>query len=1075
MYIKEFSIDGFGIFSDCSVRNLPNGLVVIAGDNECGKSTLMQFFRMVLFGPAKGKKNTHPPLLGGQHGGRIRLVMKDCREILVERIGKKITIKDSGKTLNAEASDYLLNNLDRQTFERVFAMGLEDLQGFDILTEEDAQARLMAAGAGLGAASVPDALRKLNKRIEELLKPGGRVQKIPKLKKELNLVQTEINELKQNAKQYAAVRQERRELQSQLAGNKLKREQLSLRIERLRKLIDMREPWVRFQHNQNEISHYIDAKDFPIQGDALLTKHNDELENLAIEIQQCMDSQQQFLSQIQQLERDTNLLEHQLEIEGLVAEREKFSTALSQRQIQLYEVKQADENFSKRLAELGSTWTEERILNVDTSVQTRQVVKQSSKKLAELERGYMIAQNEKRNSEQQKQKTSAELILKDEQFSRTTMPKFTDFRELKDQRKSLKNAQEILNRLNLIEASISSSEHSKLNYLSQIKQIESEVSTPDQIVPRWLPIACLALGLTLGIVLFFLGSDETSATIFKLLGTCLITAGILTSGLLTWMVRRSTHQSTKARSNLKSGLIEIKNMLLETEQKLSKEKTKATTLREKLKAINHHLNVPVDSSKAPDYLSQLDDALEEAQEDLNAWLLTKKELQEAADRDSAAKDHHRSCEQKLNAQTNALKEEQTKWKVWLNERGFDQAVLPEQFEVVLQAIEAARHARDQSRTQAARLTDLEEYLDEVSHRIQNVCGLVNQPLKGRDVTAETIDLLQSRLVKASQAETEHQKYSQQIQSLATQTKRLEAQRSAKRNEREKLLKDAQSKDEREFAEKSQSYRRWKELDFQMNEDRLKLVTTAGNTEILSEIEAELENRSPEEVQLEQAAKQEQRKELDATISQSDRRIGEFNKTLKDMAVNETLSEKLLEQNSLLEQIRRASLRWAELAVYRSLLQQARDVHERDRQPQVIQAADEYLGIMVKERYKLVSSMDEDAIQLEGKDLKRKTESHWSSGLSDQTYLATRLGMATQFGKQSEPLPLILDDVLVRFDPKRRRSAMDALLTAAGEQQVFLFSCHPGVIDDLNQILSSQSSTSVPVMQFRIVDGELTKL
>ncbi|MGB1926850.1 MAG: AAA family ATPase, partial [Rubripirellula sp.] len=94
MYIKEFSIDGFGIFSDCSVRNLPNGLVVIAGDNECGKSTLMQFFRMVLFGPARGKKNTHPPLLGGQHGGRIRLVMQDCREILVERIGKKITIED---------------------------------------------------------------------------------------------------------------------------------------------------------------------------------------------------------------------------------------------------------------------------------------------------------------------------------------------------------------------------------------------------------------------------------------------------------------------------------------------------------------------------------------------------------------------------------------------------------------------------------------------------------------------------------------------------------------------------------------------------------------------------------------------------------------------------------------------------------------------------------------------------------------------------------------------------------------------------------------------------------------------
>jgi recombinational DNA repair ATPase RecF len=69
------------------------------------------------------------------------------------------------------------------------------------------------------------------------------------------------------------------------------------------------------------------------------------------------------------------------------------------------------------------------------------------------------------------------------------------------------------------------------------------------------------------------------------------------------------------------------------------------------------------------------------------------------------------------------------------------------------------------------------------------------------------------------------------------------------------------------------------------------------------------------------------------------------------------------------------------------------------------------------------------------------EDAWSSGLADQTYLALRLGMARQFGLRAEPLPLILDDLLVRFDEERRLGAAKVLLEIAREHQVLLFSCH----------------------------------
>ena len=43
MYISSFHIDGFGIFSNAGVSDLPPGMVIFLGANEAGKSTCLEF------------------------------------------------------------------------------------------------------------------------------------------------------------------------------------------------------------------------------------------------------------------------------------------------------------------------------------------------------------------------------------------------------------------------------------------------------------------------------------------------------------------------------------------------------------------------------------------------------------------------------------------------------------------------------------------------------------------------------------------------------------------------------------------------------------------------------------------------------------------------------------------------------------------------------------------------------------------------------------------------------------------------------------------------------------------------
>ena len=50
MKIVSWSIDGFGVFRDHAGPELPDGITVLHGPNEAGKSTLLAFIRGVLFG-----------------------------------------------------------------------------------------------------------------------------------------------------------------------------------------------------------------------------------------------------------------------------------------------------------------------------------------------------------------------------------------------------------------------------------------------------------------------------------------------------------------------------------------------------------------------------------------------------------------------------------------------------------------------------------------------------------------------------------------------------------------------------------------------------------------------------------------------------------------------------------------------------------------------------------------------------------------------------------------------------------------------------------------------------------------
>lgn len=203
MILQGFHIDGYGVWNDFSERSLAPGLNVFVGRNEVGKSTLHAFVRQMLYGfpDGRSKESAHPPLRGGEHGGRLFLLGEDGA-LTLQRLGRSSKktqelIAADGTRLPDSVLQGWLRGTDATLFRNVFAFGIEELASLDSLTREEIGARIFDAGLEGAGQSVSTWMAELRKRRElEHRAKGGRLRD---LAGEIAAIERELNEARSRA------------------------------------------------------------------------------------------------------------------------------------------------------------------------------------------------------------------------------------------------------------------------------------------------------------------------------------------------------------------------------------------------------------------------------------------------------------------------------------------------------------------------------------------------------------------------------------------------------------------------------------------------------------------------------------------------------------------------------------------------------------------------------------------------------------------------------------------------------------------------------------------------------------
>jgi uncharacterized protein YhaN len=165
------------------------------------------------------------------------------------------------------------------------------------------------------------------------------------------------------------------------------------------------------------------------------------------------------------------------------------------------------------------------------------------------------------------------------------------------------------------------------------------------------------------------------------------------------------------------------------------------------------------------------------------------------------------------------------------------------------------------------------------------------------------------------------------------------------------------------------------------------------------------------------------------------------------------SELRAQRADLVEQLHSHAREWAGLAVAKHLMERARQTYEREAQPAVIREARSFFSAITEGRY------DNIYVPLEPTGGRQRTEiwatqpggnrkapRELSRGTREQLYISLRFGLIRNLGEQQERLPVIVDDVLVNFDPDRAARAAEAFAQLAETHQVLVLTCHSTTVE-----------------------------
>lgn len=245
MRIQRLSLLAFGPFTDVELDlSRPDCVHLVYGPNEAGKSTTLRALAGLLFGIPERSSDAHLHALSRLRVGGVLETSSGERLEIVRRKGRKNTLLDADEQPVEEAVlQAVLAGLSRERFLSVFGLDHDSLrQGAEALLGDRGDVGESLFDAGLGGPGVRRLLEQLEQEAERIFTPRASTR-------DLNVALKEYKDVKKRGIEAAlrplVWREQSEEIErlraetERLRGERVERTDERLRLRRLRQLLPL--------------------------------------------------------------------------------------------------------------------------------------------------------------------------------------------------------------------------------------------------------------------------------------------------------------------------------------------------------------------------------------------------------------------------------------------------------------------------------------------------------------------------------------------------------------------------------------------------------------------------------------------------------------------------------------------------------------------------------------------------------------------------------------------------------------------------------------------------------------------
>ena len=1013
MKITDLNIHGFGVWSGLKLDELSDGLTVLHGPNEAGKTTLMQFIRGVLYGFATARRRRYLPPVGGGRGGggiqvegaggRFRIERFDESAVDAAELESLGIVDSDGVRHNEHLLETLLGGVDEATFSNVFAFGLSELQRLDTLSDTEAAELLYRISAGLDRVSLVEVLSELDRSRRRILAPAGERSQISRLIEQRRKLVAEIEPLNRLTRQYADLSHRREQCEQRVAEMDQQIAELSDRLHLVEAALAVRPSW----HQHRELSHQISSLPTVVGLPPAALRRMNELTTAAErrreQLQQLKRKHRKLLKQKSQLGEDSPLGRHVMRIEAMLEQRPWVADEEKQIDRLQREIRELEARLDSERSLAGSS--PEHAGNVARVPQPRRL-----RRLKAAARDVEAAKQRLADAEKQLERMQAKLSGLNSRIGETLhddgQHDLTTALQVAGQQVSdLRRRVQIDERIDQL--------------VAQQRQLgeQGQDLVDHQLLPGWVLSvlgAMFALGavmILLGLVLpvSILGSAGWALTGLGALG---LLGGTAAKFLLEYTASRRLDSSHKQLDVVRDQLQQAREERHALDQQLP---PGAGPLLTRLSAAEKRLA-----------------ALEEALPADSDRQTVRQELDGMADQRDAARE--------------ALKQAQSRWKSSLTDEGLPEDLSPRAVRRLARQRVEVDELTSQLEVRRQELAARRRSLESIALRVLELAEQAGIQVDGDRTTAH-LDELARRLREYQSAAQRREALRLRLRKIRRRHATLRRQRARLARRRRALLRQAGVEDENEFRARATEQARWEQLarrrDVLAGEVASSLAGHATE-EALGELLDESDDEQLEQQKQGLSTRLEQLRQRQRRLIEDRGRLGH---ELKTLAEDRRVGRKYLELDQIDQRLADALRRWQVLSITHRIATSIRETYETKRQPDTLKKASAYIERLTGGRYRRVWTplrgdllrVDDDAGQPLAVDV-------LSRGAREQLFLALRLALAESYATRGIQLPLVFDDLLVNFDTQRAKAAASVLRDfASAGHQVLVFTCHEHLV------------------------------